>query len=49
MIKNISGVVLAGGENRRLKGRFRPDIVLDGRTIFDRIINITKQINMLIV
>jgi molybdopterin-guanine dinucleotide biosynthesis protein A len=44
MIKNISGVVLAGGENRRFKGRFKPDIVIDGRTIFDRIINIIDKI-----
>jgi molybdopterin-guanine dinucleotide biosynthesis protein A len=48
MIKNISGVVLAGGDNRRFKGRFKPDIVINGRTVFDRIINITKQINMII-
>lgn len=39
MVENISGVVLAGGENKRFDGRFKPDIIIEGRTIFNRIID----------
>jgi molybdopterin-guanine dinucleotide biosynthesis protein A len=44
MIENISGVVLAGGENRRFNGRFKPGIIIDGKTIFNRILDIIGEI-----
>jgi molybdenum cofactor guanylyltransferase len=37
MIKNISGVVLAGGASSRFKGIIKSKIVIDGRTIIARI------------
>lgn len=37
--KNISGVVLAGGANKRFNGSTKAKIVIDGKTIISRIID----------
>jgi molybdopterin-guanine dinucleotide biosynthesis protein A len=38
MINNISGVILAGGANKRFNGITKAKIVIDGKTIISRII-----------
>jgi len=44
MIKNISGVVLAGGASSRFNGIIKSKIVIDGRTIIARIIDIFDEL-----
>ncbi|HUX58814.1 MAG TPA: molybdenum cofactor guanylyltransferase [Bacteroidales bacterium] len=39
MVKNISGVVLAGGANKRFNGITKANIVFNGRTIISRILD----------
>jgi len=39
MVKNISGVILAGGLNLRFDGISKANIIIDGRPIIDRIID----------
>ncbi len=41
---DISGVVLAGGENKRFGGKSKTDILINGKTIFDRIIETAREI-----
>ena len=38
MVQNISGVILAGGANKRFNGMTKANIVLNGRTIISRIL-----------
>jgi molybdopterin-guanine dinucleotide biosynthesis protein A len=42
--KNISGVVLAGGANKRFNGSTKAKIVIDGKTIISRIIDTLTDI-----
>jgi len=42
--KNISGVVLAGGLNKRFGGKIKSNIVIGGEKIIDRIIKIINNI-----
>ena len=44
MEKNISGVILAGGENKRFDGLFKPEIVIEGKTILSRITDVIEEI-----
>ena len=44
MIHNISGVILAGGANKRFDGITKANIVIDGKTIISRIIDTIKDI-----
>jgi len=44
MCKNISGVVLAGGANKRFNGSIKANIVIDGTTIISRIIDTLTDI-----
>lgn len=44
MINNIAGVILAGGEGKRFRGVTKANIVVDGRTIISRIIEVFKAI-----
>ncbi|MEI8226130.1 MAG: molybdenum cofactor guanylyltransferase [Bacteroidota bacterium] len=44
MIHNISGVILAGGANKRFDGMTKANIVIDGKTIISRIIDTIKDI-----
>ncbi len=44
MISNISGVILAGGTNRRLNGITKANIIIDGKTIISRIIDTITDI-----
>jgi molybdopterin-guanine dinucleotide biosynthesis protein A len=44
MISNISGVILAGGANKRFNGITKANIVIDGRTIISRIIDTISDI-----
>jgi molybdopterin-guanine dinucleotide biosynthesis protein A len=37
MVKNISGVILAGGAGKRFNGKIKPKILIDGKTIISRI------------
>jgi molybdopterin-guanine dinucleotide biosynthesis protein A len=39
MFRNISGVILAGGESKRFNGFIKPMIVIDGKTIISRIMD----------
>src|SRR5450759_2128051 len=39
MVHNISGVILAGGANKRFNGITKAKIVIDGKTIISRIID----------
>lgn len=41
---NISGVILAGGENRRFGGNIKAKSLIGGKRIIDRILNITGGI-----
>jgi molybdopterin-guanine dinucleotide biosynthesis protein A len=42
--KNISGVILAGGENKRFGGIIKSNILIGGSTIISRIINTISEI-----
>ncbi len=44
MVHNISGVILAGGANKRFDGITKANIVIDGKTIMSRIIDTIKDI-----
>ncbi|MDP3001830.1 MAG: molybdenum cofactor guanylyltransferase [Bacteroidales bacterium] len=44
MIHNISGVILAGGANKRFDGMTKANIVINGKTIMSRIIDTIKDI-----
>ena len=44
MIHNISGVILAGGTNKRFDGIIKSNIIIDGKTIISRIIDTIKDI-----
>jgi molybdenum cofactor guanylyltransferase len=44
MVNNITGVILAGGEGKRFRGIIKANIVVDGRTIISRIIDVFKEI-----
>ncbi len=44
MFSNISGVILAGGANKRFKGITKANIVIDGRTIISRSIDTLRDI-----
>lgn len=44
MIHNISGVILAGGANKRFNGITKANIVIDGKTIMSRIIYTLKDL-----
>jgi molybdopterin-guanine dinucleotide biosynthesis protein A len=41
---NISGVILAGGANTRFEGKMKPNLVIGGQTIIERISVILKDI-----
>ena len=44
MVNNISGVILAGGVSKRFNGIIKAKIIIDGRTIISRIIEIFSEI-----
>jgi len=44
MAHNISGVILSGGANKRFNGIIKAKIVIDGKTIISRIIEIMSNI-----
>jgi molybdopterin-guanine dinucleotide biosynthesis protein A len=44
MIRNISGVILAGGASKRFNGKIKAKIIIDGKTIISRIIEIIENI-----
>jgi molybdopterin-guanine dinucleotide biosynthesis protein A len=44
MVKNISGVILAGGAGRRFRGITKSNFVLGGVTIISRILNTIRDI-----
>jgi len=44
MINNISGVVLAGGASSRFNGIFKSKIVVDGKTIIERIVDTLDEL-----
>ena len=44
MVDRISGVILAGGANRRFNGRIKSNIVVDGKSIIERMIDVLKDI-----
>jgi len=44
MVKNISGIILAGGANSRFQGITKANIVIDGKTIISRIIDTISEI-----
>lgn len=44
MAGNISGVILAGGENRRFNGITKSKIVIDGKPIISRILDTINEI-----
>jgi molybdenum cofactor guanylyltransferase len=44
MVHNISGVILAGGANKRFNGMTKAKIVIDGKTIISRIIDTIRDI-----
>jgi molybdopterin-guanine dinucleotide biosynthesis protein A len=44
MVNNISGVILAGGDNKRFDGVTKANIIVDGKTILFRIIETIKDI-----
>jgi molybdenum cofactor guanylyltransferase len=44
MTGNISGVILAGGAGKRLNGVIKSKIIIDGKNIISRIIEVYKQI-----
>jgi molybdopterin-guanine dinucleotide biosynthesis protein A len=44
MVNSISGVVLAGGANRRFNGKIKSNIVIGGKPIISRIVDTIKDI-----
>jgi molybdopterin-guanine dinucleotide biosynthesis protein A len=44
MIRNISGAILAGGASKRFNGIIKSQIVIDGKTIISRILEIFGEI-----
>ena len=44
MIRNISGVILAGGASKRFNGLIKPMIAIDGKTIISRMIDAISDI-----
>jgi molybdopterin-guanine dinucleotide biosynthesis protein A len=44
MVHNISGVILAGGSNKRFTGMTKANIVIGGKTIISRIMEIIRDI-----
>jgi molybdopterin-guanine dinucleotide biosynthesis protein A len=44
MNRDISGVILAGGENRRFGGKSKTEIIIGGRTILSRVIETIRDI-----
>jgi molybdopterin-guanine dinucleotide biosynthesis protein A len=44
MVHNISGVILAGGANKRFDGMTKANIVIGGKTIISRIIDTIKDV-----
>jgi molybdopterin-guanine dinucleotide biosynthesis protein A len=44
MYNNISGVILAGGDSKRFGGVFKAGIVIDGKTILSRMLDIMVDI-----
>jgi molybdopterin-guanine dinucleotide biosynthesis protein A len=44
MVNNISGVILAGGDNKRFEGVTKANIIVGGKTIICRIIETIKEI-----
>lgn len=44
MIHNISGVILAGGAGKRFKGTSKARIVVDGKAIISRILDVFRNI-----
>lgn len=44
MVHNISGVILAGGANKRFNGMAKANIIIDGKTIISRIIETIRDI-----
>jgi len=43
-VKDISGVILAGGANKRFNGITKANIVIDGKTIISRIVEIISDV-----
>ncbi|MCX6254042.1 MAG: molybdenum cofactor guanylyltransferase [Bacteroidia bacterium] len=44
MVHNISGVILAGGTNKRFHGMSKANIVIGGKTIISRILEVIQDI-----
>jgi len=44
MVKNITGIILAGGANTRFEGITKSNVVIGGRTIIARMIDTLKEI-----
>ena len=44
MVHNISGIILAGGANRRFNGMTKSNIIIDGKTIISRITDTIRDI-----
>lgn len=44
MVNNITGVILAGGAGKRFKGITKANIIVDGRTIVSRILDVFLNI-----
>ena len=42
--ENISGVILAGGENKRFDGINKSNLIIGGSSIISRIVNIISDI-----
>lgn len=42
--RNISGVILAGGENKRFAGVNKSNLIIEGASIISRIVNIISEI-----
>jgi len=41
--RNISGVILAGGENKRFAGVNKSNLIIEGASIISRIVNIISE------
>jgi molybdopterin-guanine dinucleotide biosynthesis protein A len=44
MVHSISGIILAGGANRRFNGMTKSNIIIDGKTIISRITDTIRDI-----
>jgi|WetSurMetagenome_2_1015567.scaffolds.fasta_scaffold00593_3 molybdenum cofactor guanylyltransferase len=44
MTENISGVILAGGAGKRFNGTIKSKIIIDGKSIISRIIEVFEQV-----